>query len=78
MLVFVRFTNVRYVLIQYLSLLIFLLNFQNGVTPADSTLTPLPPEPYDRGATVDIPLDTGKVLITLKMLICFLQFSIRM
>ncbi|XP_044502191.1 secretory carrier-associated membrane protein 1-like isoform X2 [Mangifera indica] len=34
----------------------------NGVTPADSTLTPLPPEPYDRGATVDIPLDTGKDL----------------
>ncbi|KAE9588542.1 hypothetical protein Lalb_Chr22g0356431 [Lupinus albus] len=32
-----------------------------SVPPAKSKLSPLPPEPYDRGsATVDIPLDTAK------------------
>ncbi|XP_010526523.1 PREDICTED: secretory carrier-associated membrane protein 1 [Tarenaya hassleriana] len=30
------------------------------VPPATSKLSPLPPEPYDRGATIDIPLDSGK------------------
>lgn len=45
---------------------LFLLNFQNpgSVPPAtkNSKMSPLPPEPagfYDRGATVDIPLDTA-------------------
>ncbi|XP_024008353.1 secretory carrier-associated membrane protein 2 [Eutrema salsugineum] len=34
-----------------------------SVPPAsNSYLKPLPPEPYDRGATVDIPLDSGKDL----------------
>ncbi|KAK9924699.1 hypothetical protein M0R45_033053 [Rubus argutus] len=33
-----------------------------GVPPANSKLSPLPPEPYDRGATVDIPLDSKKNL----------------
>ncbi|KAJ8748297.1 hypothetical protein K2173_001716 [Erythroxylum novogranatense] len=33
-----------------------------SVPPATSRLSPLPPEPYDRGATVDIPLDTAKDL----------------
>jgi hypothetical protein len=33
-----------------------------SVPPAsNSYLKPLPPEPYDRGATVDIPLDSGNV-----------------
>ncbi|CAI0549900.1 unnamed protein product, partial [Linum tenue] len=31
-----------------------------GVAPASSRLSPLPPEPYGRGATVDIPLDNAK------------------
>ncbi|XP_057455466.1 secretory carrier-associated membrane protein 1-like [Lotus japonicus] len=31
-----------------------------SVPPATSKLKPLPPEPYDRGATIDIPLDTSK------------------
>ncbi|KAF5745986.1 secretory carrier-associated membrane protein 1 [Tripterygium wilfordii] len=31
-----------------------------SVPPANSRLSPLPPEPYDRGATIDIPLDSGK------------------
>ncbi|KAH8490466.1 hypothetical protein H0E87_022847 [Populus deltoides] len=31
-----------------------------SVPPATSRLSPLPHEPYDRGATVDIPLDSGK------------------
>ncbi|KAJ4842234.1 Secretory carrier-associated membrane protein 1 [Turnera subulata] len=33
-----------------------------SVPPATSRLSPLPPEPYDRGATVDIPLDSVKDL----------------
>eukprot|EP00262_Sarcandra_glabra_P022495 TRINITY_DN998_c0_g1_i1.p1 TRINITY_DN998_c0_g1~~TRINITY_DN998_c0_g1_i1.p1 ORF type:complete len:311 (-),score=62.97 TRINITY_DN998_c0_g1_i1:246-1178(-) len=37
-----------------------------SVPPANSMLSPLPPEPadysYDRGATIDIPLDTAKDL----------------
>ncbi|KAJ0110417.1 hypothetical protein Patl1_02191 [Pistacia atlantica] len=33
---------------------------KTGVSPANSRLTPLPSEPYDRGATIDIPLDSGK------------------
>ncbi|KAF5726404.1 secretory carrier-associated membrane protein 1 [Tripterygium wilfordii] len=33
-----------------------------SVPPANSRLSPLPPEPYDRGATIDIPLDSGKDL----------------
>ncbi|PPD99368.1 hypothetical protein GOBAR_DD03630 [Gossypium barbadense] len=33
-----------------------------SVPPATSRLSPLPPEPYDRGATVDIPLDSAKDL----------------
>ncbi|XP_065876043.1 secretory carrier-associated membrane protein 1 [Euphorbia lathyris] len=33
-----------------------------SVPPANSRLSPLPPEPYDRGATIDIPLDNGKDL----------------
>ncbi|XWS54239.1 hypothetical protein CRYUN_Cryun10bG0073300 [Craigia yunnanensis] len=32
------------------------------VPPAMSRLSPLPPEPYDRGATIDIPLDSAKDL----------------
>ncbi|XP_048137859.1 secretory carrier-associated membrane protein 1 isoform X2 [Rhodamnia argentea] len=32
------------------------------VPPATSRLSPLPPEPYDRGATIDIPLDNAKDL----------------
>ncbi|XP_010556826.1 PREDICTED: secretory carrier-associated membrane protein 2 [Tarenaya hassleriana] len=35
-----------------------------SVPPANAYLKPLPPEPYDRGATVDIPLDLGKDLRT--------------
>ncbi|XP_061346713.1 secretory carrier-associated membrane protein 1 isoform X2 [Gastrolobium bilobum] len=31
-----------------------------SLPPATSKLSPLPPEPYDRGATVDIPLDSSK------------------
>ncbi|KAJ6952746.1 hypothetical protein NC653_041776 [Populus alba x Populus x berolinensis] len=33
-----------------------------SVPPATSRLSPLPHEPYDRGATIDIPLDSGKDL----------------
>ncbi|EXB62280.1 Secretory carrier-associated membrane protein 1 [Morus notabilis] len=33
-----------------------------NVPPATSRLSPLPPEPYDRGATIDIPLDNAKDL----------------
>nr|KJB79955.1 hypothetical protein B456_013G074400 [Gossypium raimondii] len=33
-----------------------------SVPSATSRLSPLPPEPYDRGATVDIPLDSAKDL----------------
>ncbi|GLU06497.1 hypothetical protein SLE2022_235280 [Rubroshorea leprosula] len=33
-----------------------------SVPPATSRLSPLPPEPYDRGATIDIPLDSTKDL----------------
>ncbi|KAJ4729871.1 Secretory carrier-associated membrane protein [Melia azedarach] len=33
-----------------------------SVPPANSRLSPLPPEPYDRGATIDIPLDSGRDL----------------
>ncbi|KAG6572345.1 Secretory carrier-associated membrane protein 1, partial [Cucurbita argyrosperma subsp. sororia] len=33
-----------------------------NVPPANSRLSPLPPETYDRGATIDIPLDTMKEL----------------
>ncbi|KAH7532923.1 hypothetical protein FEM48_Zijuj04G0074000 [Ziziphus jujuba var. spinosa] len=35
-----------------------------SVPPANSRLSPLPPEPYDRGATIDIPLDNVKDLKT--------------
>ncbi|XP_015880770.3 secretory carrier-associated membrane protein 1 [Ziziphus jujuba] len=35
-----------------------------SVPPANSRLSPLPPEPYDRGATIDIPLDNAKDLKT--------------
>ncbi|KAL9297668.1 hypothetical protein ACSQ67_023564 [Phaseolus vulgaris] len=31
-----------------------------NVPSANSRLSPLPPEPYDRGATIDIPLDSSK------------------
>ncbi|KAL5130718.1 Secretory carrier-associated membrane protein 1 [Glycine soja] len=31
-----------------------------SVPSANSRLSPLPPEPYDRGATIDIPLDNAK------------------
>ncbi|XP_039006922.1 secretory carrier-associated membrane protein 1-like isoform X1 [Hibiscus syriacus] len=34
----------------------------SSVPPATSRLSPLPHEPYDRGATVDIPLDSAKDL----------------
>ncbi|KAK4770192.1 hypothetical protein SAY87_030724 [Trapa incisa] len=33
-----------------------------GGAPSNSKLSPLPPEPYDRGATIDIPLDPSKDL----------------
>ncbi|MCH96667.1 secretory carrier-associated membrane protein 1-like, partial [Trifolium medium] len=33
-----------------------------SVPSATSRLSPLPPEPYDRGATIDIPLDSSKDL----------------
>lgn len=33
-----------------------------SVPPATSRLSPLPPEPYDRGATIDIPRDSVKSL----------------
>ncbi|KAA0031594.1 secretory carrier-associated membrane protein 1-like [Cucumis melo var. makuwa] len=33
-----------------------------SVPPANTRLSPLPPETYDRGATIDIPLDNGKDL----------------
>ncbi|GMN57162.1 hypothetical protein TIFTF001_026269 [Ficus carica] len=49
----------------YLSFLTFstdsILN-PGSVPPATSRLSPLPPEPYDRGATIDIPLDNAKDL----------------
>ncbi|KAA3488399.1 secretory carrier-associated membrane protein 1-like [Gossypium australe] len=38
------------------------INNPGSVPPATSRLSPLPPEPYDRGATVDIPLDSAKDL----------------
>ncbi|KAF3443859.1 hypothetical protein FNV43_RR13549 [Rhamnella rubrinervis] len=31
-----------------------------SVPPANSRLSPLPPEPHDRGATIDIPLDNAR------------------
>ncbi|CAN7134781.1 unnamed protein product [Brassica rapa subsp. narinosa] len=37
-------------------------NYTNVPSASNSYLKPLPPEPYDRGATVDIPLDSGKDL----------------
>ncbi|XP_033132600.1 secretory carrier-associated membrane protein 2 isoform X2 [Brassica rapa] len=37
-------------------------NYTNVPAASNSYLKPLPPEPYDRGATVDIPLDSGKDL----------------
>ncbi|XP_013600515.1 secretory carrier-associated membrane protein 2 isoform X1 [Brassica napus] len=37
-------------------------NYTNVPPANNSYLKPLPPEPYDRGATVDIPLDSGKDL----------------
>ncbi|KAJ9170999.1 hypothetical protein P3X46_019054 [Hevea brasiliensis] len=40
----------------------FYMTNPGSVPPATSRLSPLPPEPYDRGATVDIPLDSGKDL----------------
>ncbi|CAN1783401.1 Secretory carrier-associated membrane protein 1 [Linum perenne] len=43
--------------------LLFESHIQNpGGAPASSKLTPLAPERYDRGATVDIPLDNAKDL----------------
>lgn len=53
-----------------LCLFITFLHLQNPRTApsATSKLSPLPPEPYDRGATVDIPLDTSKVDWIMKML----------
>lgn len=36
--------------------------YMTSVPPANSRLAPLPPEPYDRGATIDIPLDSGQDL----------------
>ncbi|XP_021832332.1 secretory carrier-associated membrane protein 1 isoform X1 [Prunus avium] len=33
-----------------------------SVPPANSRLSPLPPEPYDRNATIDIPLNNSKSL----------------
>jgi len=44
-------------------LYILFLNLQNSgsVPAANSKLSPLPPEPYDRGANIDIPLDSSKV-----------------
>ena len=46
-----------------INLLRICLNLQNtgSVPSANSRLSPLPPEPYDRGATIDIPLDNAKV-----------------
>ncbi|KAL0797311.1 hypothetical protein Bca101_052485 [Brassica carinata] len=38
-------------------------NYTNVPPASNSYLKPLPPEPYDRGATVDIPLDSAKVPI---------------
>jgi hypothetical protein len=42
---------------------LFCLNLQNpgSVPSATSRLSPLPHEPYDRGVTTDIPLDSSKV-----------------
>ncbi|KAM7271506.1 hypothetical protein ACFE04_030720 [Oxalis oulophora] len=37
-------------------------NNNGGAPPATSKLQPLPPEPYDRSATVDIPLDSAQDL----------------
>ncbi|KAL0697261.1 hypothetical protein Bca4012_053383 [Brassica carinata] len=37
-------------------------NYTNVPPASNSYLKPLPPEPYDRGATVDIPLDSAKDL----------------
>ncbi|TQD81433.1 hypothetical protein C1H46_033018 [Malus baccata] len=37
-------------------------NVGGGVAPANPRLSPLPPEPYDRNATIDIPLDNSKSL----------------
>ncbi|KAI4378304.1 hypothetical protein MLD38_015799 [Melastoma candidum] len=34
-----------------------------SVPPGNSRLSPLPPEPYDRGATIDIPIDNAKDLL---------------
>ncbi|KAI6672914.1 hypothetical protein NL676_000820 [Syzygium grande] len=38
----------------------FYMTNPGSVPPATSRLSPLPPEPYDRGATIDIPLDNAK------------------
>lgn len=46
----------------FLSWFTFTLTFQS-VPPANSRLAPLPPEPYDRGATIDIPLDSAQVSV---------------
>ncbi|XP_030930236.1 secretory carrier-associated membrane protein 1 isoform X1 [Quercus lobata] len=40
----------------------FYMTNPGSVPPATSRLSPLPPEPYDRGATIDIPLDNTKDL----------------
>jgi hypothetical protein len=48
---------------------LFCLNLQNpgSVPSATSRLSPLPHEPYDRGVTTDIPLDSSKVDLDVKM-----------
>lgn len=52
-----------FVIFLVLFLIIFMLHFQDG-----KGLSPLPPERYDRGATIDIPLDNSRVGCLCKML----------
>lgn len=56
-----------FIFITFVFIFIFL-NQNSGRASATSKLSPLSPEPYDRAATVDIPLDSSKVHHIMKML----------
>lgn len=50
-----------------------------GSVASATSLSPLPPEPadYDRGATVDIPLDSSKVTRKFFNIMCNLRCKLR-
>lgn len=54
--------------ITFLHFLPLILQNPGSVSSATSKLSPLPHEPYDRGATIDIPLDSSKVDWIMKIL----------